>query len=167
MAKGAFRLKRKQLEGAKRALSADDFGTLNELDIDCASAIQKDAASGAAVTPARRAYLATYEAEGYINGDGFDAFFSYMDDEALAEVEPGYRLFGAPEFAALIRRAFEAVPGGQPPRTQVEREAAMEEIAEGAADPFEEVFEAFIEIGGATAQRIRYIVEHPDEFFEG
>lgn len=162
-----YKLPASILGNIQRAMVNDDYSSLNTIDINLAELMQAEERETAFtnMSPHRRAFLATFEAESHVNSSGFDAMFSYMSDEMLAEVAPAYRLFNAPSFADLVESAIAKFPTYPPIPNPGEREVVTQAWMDDGVDPFQDLFDKFIEIGAATVERMRFVSEHPSEFF--
>lgn len=155
------------LDQIKGATATGDFAAANALDIQIAEKLQAEERETGfeSMSDARQVCLATFETEGYINGDGFDAFFSYMGDAMIAKVEPAYRVMGANQFADIINESASLLPGHPPFPPQETREELMEQFEDSDESPFEDLFDRFVSIGAATTERLNFIVKHADQFF--
>ena len=140
----------------------------NRFDIENAELLQaEERESGfSSMTPGRRMALATFEAEGYVNGDGFASLFEYMSDEMLSNVIPGFRQFDGDGLAELVERAIKKFPKAPPLPPQDDRAEILDQWSEKDKNPFKKFEKKFMDIGHAQKGRLAFIAAHPDEFFQ-
>ena len=111
-----YKSSRELLEQVESCLISDDFNTLNSIDIEVCSLLQKKCSDHSfdALTAVQKLCLATFNAEGQIAGGGLFDFFQYTSDvEVLATLE-AYEVFGAPDLLKLIQKAIKKFPKSPP-----------------------------------------------------
>ncbi len=169
MTKPKYLMKADMLDRIRKALEASDHGKQNDLDIAIAELLQSESADCGfeSMTLERQQYLATYEAEGYINGGGFLSFFDYTTDDMIGHILPGYKAFGADEFVDILSEAFGVYPGYPPLPSQAEREEINGKWMDNDEDPFESPSDKFMTLGAATSQRLEYVLSNPSLFILG
>lgn len=155
------------LEELKRAVAESDFAAMNTIDIALAELMQAEERElgFSAMSTIRQQYLATYNAEGYVNGDGLDALFRYMSDKEFDSMLLGFEQYQASELLKLIHKAIKKFPKSPPVPTQTAREQTLEMWDDKDKYPFEKLNGEFMKIGSAMNQRMRFVLANSDQFF--
>lgn len=154
-------------EELESALEASDFRAINSIDMKLAELMQaEERESGfGSMSEARQQCLATFNAEGYVNGNGFAALFQYMSDDEFESMLKGFETFGAVDLLKIVHKAVKKFPKSPPLPSHETREQILEVWDDKGKEPFEKLDDKFMEIGSAMNQRIRFIMSQPDQFF--
>lgn len=88
----------------------------------------------AALTPAERVAYCVDAVEREVNNGGFRQFFDNSSGDTALDTVAALEAIGAPQAAALVRRAIAVFPGGEPPADRDERCALMETLPASAED---------------------------------
>lgn len=155
------------LEQLKRAVADSDFMAMNTIDISLAELMQAEERElgFSAISTIRQQYLATYNAEGYVNGEGFDALFRYMSDQEFDSMLLGFEQYQASELLKLIHKAIKKFPKSPPLPTQTAREQTLDVWEDKEKNPFEKLDGEFMKLGSAMNQRMRFVLANSDPFF--
>ena len=116
-----------------------------------------DALALASLSPAEEELRAVHTMEKEIWDGGFEQFFDSCGHEEVELARKGCARIGAPQFVTVIEKALAAVP-------TVPDDEWPEDIEERLAALDEEFFDAYQHVEELLRRRLRYAVEHPDEF---
>jgi len=116
-----------------------------------------DALALASLSPAEEELRAVHAMEKEMWDGGFEQFFDSCGHEEVELAALGCARIGAPKFEAIVRRALEAVP-------VVPDDEWPDDVEGLLAALDEEFFDAYEHVEELLRRRLRYAVEHPDEF---
>ncbi len=155
------------LEQLKRAVAESDFAAMNTIDISLAELMQAEEreAGFESMSAQRQRYLSTYNAEGYVNGEGIEGLFQYMSDQEMDAMLAGYEQFEAIDLLKIIQKAIKKFPKSPPVPSHADREEILDQWLNKGKEPFEKLDAKFMDIGSAMTQRLKNALEHADQFF--
>ncbi len=162
-----YKSSRDILEQAKISLSSDDFRTLNSIDIEVCSLLQKKCSDHSfdELTAEEKICLATFNAEGQVGSGGLFDFFQYTSDAEVFATLEGYETFGATDLLKLIQKAIKKFPKSPPLPDHTEREEILDVWFDKDKDPFSKLDKKFHDIGSALRERLKFVTERPEHFF--
>lgn len=155
------------LEGVKSSVQSGDDDTQNLLDIEISKLLHAEQHSHgfSCFAPARQVYFASSHAEAEVNSGGFNTLIEYSDPDLLKLVPDAFRYLGASELADITERALREIPGfPEIPDWEV-RSDLVDHWMDKPPMAFESLEQRLFS-QTARLERLRYSLEHQDQFFK-
>ena len=124
----------------------------------------------AAITPGQRGFIAVDWLGKEVYNGGINQFFGNSTGVLAHEAREGFRMIGCQRYVEMLDEVFVLFPGGIVPKNREARETAVEAIPENKRESVFDAFDtAFYKMmdktDPITLPAMRYIEEHPQEFF--